>query len=64
MLADQAGALAAGVLCWVPLVSVVGGLIVAFFYTNRVAFARELYDSDKQYAGGAHDEGYKGWRWN
>lgn len=62
-MATYGGTIPASFLCWIPLVTVVTCLVVAFFFTNLMAFARSLYEGRKEYTGGAYDAGYKGWRW-
>jgi len=61
---SHGGTIAAAFLCWIPLVAVVGGLIVGFFFTNRTAFSRDSYEEGRRKpTGGAFDPDNKGWRW-
>ncbi len=63
-MASHGGTIAAAFLCWIPLVSVVGGLVVAFFFTNMKAFAQNLHDGRREFTGGAYNGKYRGWRWS
>jgi hypothetical protein len=62
-MASHGGTIQAAFLCWLPLVAVVAGLAVAFYFTNMKAFSRMMGDGTKKHTGGAFDAGYKGWRW-
>ncbi len=62
-MASHGGTIQAGFLCWLPLVTIVVGLVVAFFFTNIRAFSRIMSDGTKRFTGGAHNPSYKGWRW-
>jgi hypothetical protein len=61
--ATHAGTISAAFLCWIPLVTVVTGLVVSFFFTNLKAFSRDTYEGRREPTGGAYDPGYRGWRW-
>jgi hypothetical protein len=60
---SHGGTIAAAFLCWIPLITVIVSLGVAFYVTNIKAFSRETF-MGKRYTGGAFKPGNeKGWRW-